>query len=44
MGRPSSRSPRPWEFGAMATVYIFLLDDEEGDRLGLYVGGGEIPW
>ena len=41
---PLYTSPCPWEFGAAATVYRFLLVDEEGDRLGLYVGGGEIPW
>jgi hypothetical protein len=34
----------PWEFSAVATVYKFLLDDEEADRIGLYVGGGEVPW
>jgi hypothetical protein len=43
MGRQLYPSPCPREFGAVATVYRFLLDDEEGDRLGLNAGGGEIP-
>ena len=44
MGRPLYPSPCPREFGAVTTVYGFLLDDEGGDWIGLYVGGGEDPW
>jgi hypothetical protein len=43
MERPLYPSPCPWEFGAVATVHRFLLEDEEGDRIGLYVGGDEVP-
>jgi hypothetical protein len=28
----------------VATVYKFILDDEEDGRIELYVGGGDIPW
>jgi len=44
MGRPLYPNPYPWDFSAAATVYRFLLVDKEGDRLGLYVEGGEVPW
>lgn len=36
--------PCPSELSEVATVKRLLLENEGGDRIGLCVGGGGVPW